>query len=143
MPVDLACEGVTAAADEVAADAERLLDALDLGATELSVLICDDRFIRALNLQWRGEDRATDVLSFSMREGEGADPDDPVLGDIVISLETAERQAAERGHSTDHEIRVLLVHGLLHLVGHDHEEDGDTVAMENEQVRLLALLPVR
>ena len=143
MPVDVACEGVEADADAVAADAERILVALGAGGAELSVLLCDDRFVRALNLQWRGRDRATDVLSFSMREGEGADPQDPVLGDVVISLETAARQAAERGHSAAREVQVLLVHGVLHLLGHDHDEDEDAFAADPEHARLLALLPER
>ena len=143
MPVDVACEAVTADADAVAADAERLLAALGVGATELSILLCDDRFIHALNLQWRAKDRPTDVLSFSMREGEGADPDDPVLGDVVISLETAARQAAERGHSPAREVQVLLVHGVLHLLGHDHDEDVDAFATDPEHGRLVALLPER
>jgi len=75
-----------------------------------------------------------------MREGEGADPDDPVLGDVVISLETAARQAAERGHSTARELQILLVHGLLHLMGHDHETDrGRMRRLESAWRRRLGL----
>ncbi|MBN1335215.1 MAG: rRNA maturation RNase YbeY [Deltaproteobacteria bacterium] len=143
MPVDVACEGVTLDTEAVARDAERLMEALGVGAAELSVLLCDDRFIHALNLQWRGVDAPTDVLSFAMREGEGADPDDPVLGDIVISVEAARRQSAEHGHSAAREVQALLAHGLLHLVGYDHDEDAEARAMEDEHARLLALLPER
>ncbi len=143
MPVDVACEGVAVDTEAVAADAERIMNALGVGNTELSILLCDDRFIHALNLQWRGRDHPNDVLSFAMREGEGADPQDPVLGDVVISVETAGRQAAEHGHSAAREVQVLLVHGLLHLVGHDHEADPEAAVMDAEHARLLALLPER
>lgn len=90
--------------------------ALKDAAVELSVLLCTDAEMRALNLQWRGKDTTTDVLSFPQD-----DPDRVVLGDIAISVETANEQASERGLSLRDEIRVLLVHGLLHLMGYDHE----------------------
>ena len=104
---------------------------------ELSVALCDDEHIRALNKEWRGKDSATDVLSFP------ADSfgDVVVLGDCVISVDTARRQAAEVGHGLLDECRVLLVHGLLHLCGFDHEE-GDAAAAEMARVEdeLLGLL---
>lgn len=113
------------------ADAEWLLHRLDLDGSELSLVVCDDAFIRPLNRDYRGKDAPTDVLSFAMQEGEAVREDDPVLGDLVISAETAARQAQEQGHGLDAELRVLLVHGLLHLLGYDHEVDED----EAEQMR--------
>ena len=95
-------------------DAEALLVAAKCEDCELSLVVCDDGWIRPLNKQWRDKDTATDVLSFPQE-------DEVVLGDLVISLETAERQALEREHSLQDEVRVLLVHGLLHLLGYDHE----------------------
>ncbi len=77
-------------------------------------MLCSDRHIRQLNRDWRHKDAPTDVLSFP--QGEGV-----VLGDLVVSLDTAERQATERGWDLQTELRILLVHGLLHLLGYDHE----------------------
>jgi probable rRNA maturation factor len=124
----------------VVALAERVLAILDLSDAELSIVLCDDGFIQPLNRDYRGKDRPTDVLSFPQREGEEADPDDPVLGDIVLSVERARAQAAERGHSLDTELRILVVHSVLHLLGYDHEDDTDAERMEAEERRILALL---
>ena len=123
------------------ADAHWLLRRLDLEASELSLVVCDDAFIRPLNRDYRGKDAPTDVLSFAMQEGEAVRDDDPVLGDLVISAETAARQAAEQGHDLDAELRVLLVHGLLHLLGYDHEVDETEAAeMRTAEAKLLAEL---
>ncbi|MEC7947414.1 MAG: rRNA maturation RNase YbeY [Myxococcota bacterium] len=119
--VDVRVPGLDAKA--LRADAEWLLRRLAHPGAELSVVLCDDAFIRPLNRDYRGKDAPTDVLSFAMQEGEGVREDDPVLGDLVISAETAARQAAEQGHPIEVELRVLLVHGLLHLLGYDHERD--------------------
>jgi len=140
MPVELSLEGVAEGGEALLADAEALMVATDLGAAELSLVLCDDAFIQALNRDYRGNDAPTDVLSFAMREGEDADPDDPVLGDIVISAETAARQAAERGHSPAREVQVLLVHGFLHLLGYDHGDDAEEAEMEEAAGRLLGRL---
>jgi probable rRNA maturation factor len=78
--------------------------------------------MRSLNRRYRGMDRATDVLSFSLREGPFSRVQPDVLGDIVIAVPTAARQAAQAGHALGREIEFLLVHGLLHLLGHDHEQ---------------------
>jgi probable rRNA maturation factor len=104
--------------------AERALRLERLAGSQLGVLLVGDRRIRALNLRWRGLDRPTDVLAFSQREGSGGDLHPEVLGDVVISVETAARQAAEAGHSLAAELDLLLVHGVLHLAGHEHEGDG-------------------
>ena len=85
-----------------------------IGDPEVSIVLCDDDFIQSLNAQYRGKDRPTDVLSFAQ--------DDPaLLGDIVISLPTAARQAEAAGWTLENEVTLLGVHGLLHLLGHDDE----------------------
>ncbi|XP_042488025.1 endoribonuclease YBEY, chloroplastic-like [Macadamia integrifolia] len=107
---------------------------------ELSVLLCNDEFIQKLNKDWRDEDHATDVLSMSQHIAELELPI-LMLGDIVISLETAARQAEERGHALLDEIRILMVHGLLHLLGFDHEvSDKAEAEMEKEEELLLKSL---
>lgn len=104
---------------------------------ELSVLLCNDQFIRKLNKDWRGEDHATDVLSMSQHIPELKLPV-LMLGDIVISVETAAKQAEERKQTILDEIRVLLVHGLLHLLGFDHEMSDEAEAeMEKAEENLL------
>jgi probable rRNA maturation factor len=156
MAVDVRVEGGAAAsAGELARlehDAQALLDALGLGEAELSVVLCDDAFIQPLNRDWRRVDAPTDVLSFPQEVADapgvfavpgvrrGAPPPPAVLGDVVISLQSAARQAAELGHAADVEVRVLLVHGLLHLVGHDHHHDDQIARMRIEEVQLLRAL---
>ncbi|XP_078428501.1 haloacid dehalogenase-like hydrolase family protein isoform X2 [Wolffia australiana] len=104
---------------------------------EVSVLLCNDSFIQKLNKEWRDEDKATDVLSMSQHIPE-LDLPILMLGDLVISVETATRQAEERGHTLLDEIRILVVHGLLHLLGFDHEM-GDLAEREMEQAEELVL----
>ncbi len=95
-----------------------MLTALALDDRELSVLLCDDATIRDLNARWRASDRPTDVLAFPLDEGRGART--PALGDVVISVETARRQAARAHGTIVDEVTMLLAHGLLHLLGMDH-----------------------
>ena len=113
-----------------------MLSAVGHGASELSIALVDDAEIRRLNTDWRGKKRATDVLSFSLMEGEGIGHRGKLLGDVVISVETAARQAAQRHRGLDEEIGRLVVHGLLHILGHDHEEPADARVMAAEQRRL-------
>jgi probable rRNA maturation factor len=127
--------GVTAA--EVRRRAERMLERLGLGARELSVLLTDDKRIHRLNRDYRGKDRPTDVLAFAMGEGEGAGADE-LLGDVVISLETAARQALGRRRAPLDEVTHLLAHGVLHLVGYDHQTDAEHRAMQRATRTLLA-----
>lgn len=114
--------------------------------SEVSVLYCDDDFIRDLNRQYRGFDEPTDVLSFPMLDMDNEVdririPGLPeMLGDIVISIETARRQAAAQGKSLDEELKLLLVHGALHLIGFDHEEPEEEEKMWKEQARILDIL---
>lgn len=102
--------------------AEAMLSALGLEDAELSILLCDDSTIRKLNRRYRKMNKATDVLAFPMGEGEG--PPSPVepglLGDVVISLPTATRQARRHDRPIIEEVSFLLAHGLLHLLGYDH-----------------------
>jgi rRNA maturation RNase YbeY len=122
MPVVARGRGPRAAAlaARLGRQARRLLRALGRDDAELSVLVVSDRAMRALNRRWRGRDRPTDVLSFAQQEGAAGVPGG-LLGDVVISVDTAARQAAERGASLGREADRLLVHGLLHLLGYDHE----------------------
>ena len=100
---------------------------------EINVLIVNDEYIRGLNRDYRGIDSATDVLSFALNDpGDDSfdfDPDRSLLGDIVISLDTARRQAAELGHPTETELLHLLCHGTLHLLGYDHMTRKDRQRM--------------
>ena len=124
---------------------------VDLGCddAELSLVICDDDEIRQLNARWRGKDTATDVLSFPQSEDETdagwqipkSEPPPRHLGDVVISAHRIAAQADEYGHSFGTELRRLLVHGILHLMGYDHERgEEDAEKMRREEERLLALL---
>lgn len=116
--------------------ARAALSALGLSRSELSVALVDDREIARLNGEWRARPTPTDVLSFSLVEGDFSEHRGGLLGDVVISVETAARQAAERHRGLDDELARLLVHGLLHLVGHDHEADDEARAMAAEERRL-------
>jgi len=122
MPVTVAMRGrrVPALAARVRRSGIRLLRALRCRDAELSVLLCSDAVMRGLNRAWRGVDRPTDVLAFAQHEGPGGAPAG-LLGDVAISVDTARRQAAERRVSLGRECERLLVHGVLHLLGYDHE----------------------
>lgn len=125
----------------VGADARRLLRALGEDVAELTISLVDDREIQRLNRAYRGTDQPTDVLAFAMREGIRTPGDAAVLGDVVISLETAGRQARRRGVATADEIRTLLVHGVLHLLGYDHERSAaEARRMKAMERRLQAVL---
>lgn len=96
---------------------------------EVSVLLTDDAGIQELNRAYRGQDRPTDVLSFSQREGDPMPGEENLLGDIVVSIERAREQADRFGHSQEREVGFLAVHGLLHLLGYDHEEPDEEAVM--------------
>lgn len=122
--------------------AQKLLKTVGESRAELSVELVGDRRMRELNRRYRGHDAPTDVLAFAMREGPG--PVSPLLGDVVISLPTAERQAVRHGHSIDQEIATLLIHGVLHLCGYDHERGGKEARRMRRKERALwkALQPI-
>ena len=145
MPVDVSTsEGAAPwleAAGDVLGLAEAALTVLEREDAELSILLTDAAQIHSLNRVCRDKDSATDVLSFGQDEGEVFPGMVPVLGELVISLLTAERQALERGHPGAAEVRVLLVHGLLHLLGHDHIDDAERIEMAAAEDALLAALP--
>lgn len=105
----------------VRADARALLSALEEKRAELTVVLVGDEEMHGLNRDYRGKDRPTDVLAFAMREGPRAPGDEGNLGDVIISLDTAARQAQRRRRSLAAEVRTLLIHGVLHLLGYDHE----------------------
>lgn len=114
------------------------------GASELSIVLSDDAFVQNLNKTYRGKDKPTNVLSFSQLEGETPDiPGMTSLGDVVMAYETVLREAEEQGKSfTDHTVH-LIVHGILHLLGHDHENDAEAENMEGLEIRILQNLGIK
>ena len=116
-------------------------------ACEVSVTFTDDASIHELNKKFRGVDRPTDVLSFPLFDYAGESEEPPVdellgmLGDVVLSLETAARQAEEYGHSFEREVAFLTVHSMLHLLGYDHETgEEDEVDMRRRQSEIMERL---
>ena len=107
-------------------------------AGTVTVVVTTDRLIRRLNRTWRDVDKATDVLSFPAGDDPGPARH---LGDLVISRETAARQARHEGHSLATELRVLALHGLLHLLGYDHERDSGRMARIERRLRRQGGLP--
>lgn len=115
---------------------------------EATVLVTDDAEVRELNRDYRGLDEPTDVLSFSAQEGDGAEFAGDELGDVIISIDTAARQAASAEHrgrvegdapgawTLDDELTFLAVHGMLHLLGHDHAEPEEETLMRAEERRI-------
>jgi probable rRNA maturation factor len=121
--------------------AQAILNALDNPESELSVVIVDDSEIVALNQKYLNRSGPTNVIAFPMREGEFSDLSPLLLGDVVISTETAGREALKSGISVETRLDQLLVHGILHLFGFDHESNqGDAAKMEAKAVELLALV---
>jgi len=106
---------------------------------EVSVLLASDRTLRTLNRNFRKKDKATDVLSFPVDDfhGDGTGQ----AGDLAISLDTAQRQADEHGHSLQIEVKILMLHGLLHLAGYDHETDDGQMARKESSLRKELDLP--
>jgi probable rRNA maturation factor len=105
---------------------------------DVSLRLCDDATIHALNRNFRRKDKPTDVLAFAMREGPAGAASSEVLGDIVISLPTARRQAKRRGVAGLHaEVLFLAAHGLAHLLGYDHQNDRQEAEMNARMAELL------
>lgn len=117
-----------------------------LSDAEVGVTLTDDAYIRELNRTYRDKDSATDVLSFALNEGDEPDvvggPKLNLLGDIVISMETARRQADEYGHGVERETAYLAVHAMLHLLGYDHIEGSDRLEMRKEEEYVLERLGI-
>jgi probable rRNA maturation factor len=117
----------------------------DTGEAELAIMLTDDSGIRTLNHNWRGIDKATNVLSFPALQPTGpTGPDDAprMLGDIAIAYETTCKEADEERKPFDHHLSHLAVHGFLHLIGYDHENDDDAEQMENLEREILAQLGI-
>jgi probable rRNA maturation factor len=118
--------------------AEYALGRLGLRGAQVTVVLVGDRAMRELNRRWRGVNRTTDVLSFSQQEGPGGALHPDLLGDVVVSIPTALRQAAEIGCCFAGEIDRLVIHGLLHLAGYEHEGDAAAArAMLRRQAAIL------
>jgi len=115
---------------------KRILQLLGVRADEVSIMFVSDEEMKYYNQTYRGVPEPTDVLSFPL---EGLTPEGKRnLGDIIVSLETASRQAEELGHSLELEVKILLIHGLIHLLGYDHTTDqGEMEAKEREILRRL------
>lgn len=123
-------------ARSVKATARQLLEALGERDAALSLSFVDDAHIRELNRLHRGKDKPTDVLSFPLAAADPANGVERLLGDVVISVDTARRQAADYDASLEAEINRLLIHGVLHVMGHDHEETAERDRMRAEERRL-------
>ena len=148
--IDIAIEaGAWPAEDKLSALAGPTVEAAlaELGmkpanAAELSLLFTDDAHIAVLNRDWRGKDKATNVLSFPAFEIAPGDPLPPMLGDIVLAFETISSEAALEEKPFEHHLRHLIVHGMLHLLGYDHETDEEAEEMEALERRILAGLAI-
>lgn len=112
------------------------------GRSELGVIFTDDARVRELNAAWRGKDKPTNVLSFPAFPESRTGPLPPLLGDIVLAAETVAAEAALEGKPLDNHISHLIVHGLLHLLGHDHETDAEAEEMEAAERRIMARLAI-
>jgi rRNA maturation RNase YbeY len=120
---------------------EKVLKDLGCPDHELSVLFCDDAYISALNANYMGKKGPTNVLAFPMDGGPEPQIDTPMLGDVVVSLDTAAREADSLDESLERRVHRLLVHGILHLRGFDHERSPEEAEhMEKEEKRLMALM---
>jgi probable rRNA maturation factor len=117
--------------------------ALPVGdARNIALLFTSDEAVQALNLQWRGMDRPTNVLSFPAAAMALPDGEEVPLGDIALAHGTIAREASEQGKTLPHHTTHLIVHGILHLLGHDHESDADADIMENLERDILATLGI-
>ncbi|MEW6593562.1 MAG: pyridoxine 5'-phosphate synthase [Thermodesulfobacteriota bacterium] len=143
MPVALRCDcaGHRLRLPLLAARAEKLLDLCGRTTAEWSISLVNDAAMRTLNRDYRGKDKPTNVLAFALQEAGGEMPGREMLGDVVISLDTAAREAVLQGITLHQRVTVLLIHGLLHLLGFDHERSGEEAQrMEAAETRLLATL---
>ncbi len=121
---------------EVVRRARVMMTELKRNSSELSIVLTDDKQIHNLNKLYRDIDRPTDVLAFAMSEGEFSELSASLLGDVIISVPTAARQARERGAALMEEVTMLLAHGVLHLLGWDHRTAREDRAMRAETDRL-------
>ena len=135
-------------AEQAAIALARVAEELTNPRLSASISFTSDAEVHALNREWRGKDKPTNVLSFPMLKREdmlALAPDGPpeLLGDIALALETCEREAADKGISLEHHVTHLLIHGLLHLAGYDHETSPqDAREMENLEIKALATMGI-
>ena len=133
-------------AANVRAAAEKAAELYGVPTAEVSITLTDNAYIHALNRRYRNIDRPTDVLSFALNEGVEPEvkngPAINVLGDIIISVERAQAQAAEYGHSLRREMAFLTVHGMLHLLGYDHIDAADRAEMQQEEKYVMEQLGI-
>jgi probable rRNA maturation factor len=119
----------------------QIMEGLGIDDEELSVLLTDDEEISSLNERYLGRKGPTNVLAFPIKGGPGPQGGPSLLGDVVISVERAQQEAMEAGVSWECRLLVLLIHGVLHLVGFDHERGADDEArMQKEQERLMGII---
>ena len=116
----------------------RILKILHCDDKEISIVLTDDETIRILNKQYLERDKSTNVISFSLQEGEYGNVNPQILGDVVISLDTAERDARKGNLTLEEEIDFLLIHGILHLLGYNHENTSkdETIKMQQKEKKL-------
>ena len=152
MPVHMQSQVRRVTIDQAHVDrlARAILSDVGKTAAELGILFVGDQRMRGLNRRYRGNDRTTDVLAFAMREAvapHAARRTPDMLGDVVISVPTAWRQANEAGRSLEEELAWLLVHGILHLCGYDHERSEKEARRMHRRERMIlrsiARLPKR
>lgn len=117
-----------------------VLNLLGCGEKELSLVLVNDRQITEINRDYLGRDKPTNVISFAMTEGEFGDLASGLLGDVIISVETAFRHAAESGSRHLDEIQYLVIHGILHLIGYDHETGKDGMKMRKKEAEIFSAL---
>jgi len=130
--------------DRIELKARAILDALGCPEKELSILLVDDLQIADLNATYLNREGPTNVIAFPMQEGEFADVSPDLLGDVVISVDTAEREGVAAGMDVETRTVELLVHGVLHLMGYDHEHDeAEARRMEKKSVAVLEAIGTR
>jgi probable rRNA maturation factor len=127
---------------EIRAEVTKLLKLLDCANMEISIAFVDDETIQRLNKQYLSRDRSTNVISFPLQEGEFCNINPDMLGDVVISVDTARRDADKGNIRFDEEIIFLIIHGLLHLTGYNHENTSkaDALRMKKKEKELFRLL---
>jgi probable rRNA maturation factor len=133
-------EGLEAVAEEAILEALRQSKAKVTSAAEIAVVLTDDAEQRDLNREWRKIDKSTNVLSFPQIERFG--PVAGLIGDITLARETVEREAAEQGVALEAHFTHLVVHGFLHVLGYDHENDADAAVMEGLETKILMTLGI-
>ncbi len=123
--------------EETLSDVQSIAEnALEFVEGELSLVLADDAFIQDLNHQFRGHNKPTNVLSFP------SDDDDAYLGDVIVALETLQREAREQNKALSHHFTHMVIHGALHLQGLDHEEEAEAKIMEAKEIQLLEALAI-